>query len=80
MDYDVVFKLEKKLKELIDFTVKRRGFWSFLLKFWRKLCKNYSKFAWPNYENFSLLFNYPAFNCMKSLLIIYSMSPRLTSE
>ena len=26
MDYDVAFKLEKKLKELIDFALKRRGF------------------------------------------------------
>ena len=31
MDYDVVFKLEKKLKELIDFTVTRRGLFQICL-------------------------------------------------
>ena len=37
MDYDVAFKLEKKLKELIDFTVKRRGFWSFFIKVFKEI-------------------------------------------
>ena len=37
MDYDVVFKLERKLKELIDFTVKRRGFWRFFIKVFKEI-------------------------------------------
>ena len=38
------FWLEKKLEDVIDLTVKFRGF-VFLVKFLRKFCINYSKFV-----------------------------------
>ena len=72
-------RINWELNEISDFTVSLRGF-SF---FGTSLQRNSAKVI-PNLfdslEKQLLALNHSAFNSMKSWLIIFSMSPKVTSE
>ena len=79
MNYDVAFRLEKMKTERSKwFHGKTSWFLFFSISFQR----NYAE-AIPNFfdslEKLLMPFNHSASNCMKSLLIIFSMSPKVTS-